>query len=750
MSKAIGGTASSGFDVRADANWCRYEYLRSRGHREWCDRALLCEDMYEGAGKQWSDQARGEIGRTRRMPTEQNEIRPAVNAAVGYQISNRMDISFTPRGHGADDDTADTLGKVARQVADNNKLPWVETEVFTDGMITGRGWFDVRMNFDDSILGEIEIISLDGLDVIPDCDATEYNPDKGWADITTTRWYTIDQIESYYGKKARQAVLNFAPSDLDYQGWDADRLRSRFGTNTVGGDYYDATRTDVDSRRYRIIDRQYSKFEMCDVMLYPAGDVRIIPNDTPPEKVEEWREAGGYKSRRMMRKVHWLVSTSGVTLFDDTSPYPFFTQVGFFPYFRRGRTTGMVDNAISPQNILNKALSTGLHIFNTAAKGGWQGEENQLANMNQREFEEKAGMPGLIIMRKAGTPKLDQIIPPPMPAAISDFINRSLAAIKSVTGISEELNAENSADMSGVAIQARQFAAQQKLAIPLDNLARTRNLLANKILWMIQRFMSSEQIIRITEKDSMGKPQTSELPINQPQADGSTLNDLTIGEYDVVISEQPLAVTFDNTQFNQMKEIGELLQKQGESVPAEWLVRYSNISDKSEFMQALNAAKQANAQNQPPVDPSLQAKADLATAQAALATAKQDTEKLTQQLLAAQVSKTQNEGVQAGVVAIYSATQAAAEVAAMPQVAGIADEILGSAGFKDQDAPPIIATDGSAIQPPGQGAGIAAVAPPAPTLAAPPQHLNTDPVTPAGPPSPRVGADAGIEKPGVQ
>lgn len=463
---ALAKTASStGLDRRADANWARYEYLRSRGWREWVDHALLCEDMYEGCGKQWRDEAKVEIAKTKRMPAEQNEIWGAVNTTIGYQISNRMDISFTPRGHGADDDTADTLSKVARQIADNNKLHWVETEVFADGMITGRGYFDIRMCFDDSILGEIRIESLEGLDVIPDCDANSYSPESNWADITVTRWYAIDQIEQYFGKEKRTAVENFCCYDQDYQGWDADRIRSRFGNNNVGGDFYDYQRNDVDTRRYRVIDRQYAKYEISDVMIYPTGDVRVIPDDTPPEKIEEWRAAGGYRTRRMMRKIYWMVSCGGVTLFDDESLYPFFTIVPFFPYFRRGRTPSMVSNAISPQNILNKTISSGIHIFNTNAKGGWQGEENQVVNMTDKEFQEKAGMPGLVIIRKAGTPALTPIVPPPMPTAIGDFINRSISAIKSVTGVNEELNAENSSDMSGQAIQARQFAAQQKLSL---------------------------------------------------------------------------------------------------------------------------------------------------------------------------------------------------------------------------------------------------------------------------------------------
>lgn len=73
---------------------------------------------------------------------------PAVNAAIGYQISNRMDISFRPRGMGADDDLATVHSKIAMQIADRNHLHWRETEVFADGLIQQRGFYDVRIGFE--------------------------------------------------------------------------------------------------------------------------------------------------------------------------------------------------------------------------------------------------------------------------------------------------------------------------------------------------------------------------------------------------------------------------------------------------------------------------------------------------------------------------------------------------------------------------------------------------------------------------
>lgn len=694
--------------TRARANWARYEYGRVRGHRDYCRQARRCEQMYLGAGQQWLEEDARILAEQDRKPVEDNEIFPAVNAAIGYQIFNRMTISFSPRGQGADDATAETLSKVAQQISDNCKLHWKETQVFSDGMIQQRGYFDVRMGFEDTIVGEVRIEVLDPLDVIPDPDAKSYDPDD-WNDVIVTRWYTYDEIEQLYGKAARQQVEAYAPDERDYGEYTEDELRNKFGGLDYGAEYtWDMVRGDQDSRRVRVIDRQYRVYEITDVMVWPNGDVRNVEGATP-EELQQWQQGGGYPTKRMSWRVKWLVTTCDIVLFDDYSPYPWFTIVPFFPVFRRGLTRGMVDNAISPQETLNKALSQYLHVLGTTANSGWQMEEDQLVNMTVEEFKANSGKSGLIVVRKAGSKPLDKIQPNSVPPGIAEIMNRSFQSLQNVTGINASLLGNDESDMSGVALQSRQFASQQKLAVQLDNLARTRNMVGNRILWMIQHYYSGPRLMHITRSDEMGKEVTDQLSLNEEQADGSILNDLTIGEYAVVISEQPLQITFDNTQFEQ---IATMRKDMGIPIPPKWALRYSNLTEKQEI--AADIAAQAQQ-----ADP-------LRDAQVALTNA--------------QAKKTLNDAVQSSVVTIYSATQAGAQTAAMPQVASLADEILASAGFVDQNAPPVI---------PDIGAGLAQAVPPRPTVRMPLPH-NTDPVTPPHAAGPALGINRGIEKPGAQ
>jgi flagellum-specific peptidoglycan hydrolase FlgJ len=299
--------------------------------------------------------------------------------------------------------------------------------------------------------------------------------------------------------------------------------------------------------------------------------------------------------------------------------------------------------------------------------------------------------------------------------------------IQSVTGINESMLGVGQQDMSGVAVQSRQYAAQQQLGLPLDNLARTRNMVAVRILDCVQDFMSDERIFRITHMDGFGRPQTQEVPVNQVQPDGSILNDLTIGEYDLVISEQPMQITFDNSQFEQVKS---MVKDMGIPIPPRFILRYSNLADKSEIADAIEK------QQQPPQDPTVQAKAQLLQAQASAA--------------AANVELTKAKTAQTNVTAVYSATQAAAQAEAIPHLAPVADAILESSGFPNANPIPQDAGGGIAapVGPlsPGQVPQVTTMPNAQPESLQRMPH-NTDPLTPA---HPDQGVDAGIRKPGVQ
>lgn len=659
--------------------WDRYVYCdQTRGHADYCRAAFALDGFYLGGGRHWTDEERQAIDDG--LCLEFNEIMPSINAAIGYQIANRLDISYRPRGGNADQQIAEALSKVVMQIADRNQLRWKETDVFADGLIQRRGYFRLGMDYSDNIEGEIRITAVDPMDCIPDPDAKGYDPDT-WADRIVLSWATLDEIESLWGPEARKSAENDAyNNESDFGDNDPGAPRNKFGGSlwtTYGGEGEERV------VRVRVIDWQRNVYTMCHVELSPEGDVRTLMDSEVPQALAR----GANIVRRMARKVRWTVSTYSHVLHDDWSNMRHLDIVPYFAFFRRGETRGLVDPAVDPQRVLNKAICQFVRILGTAANSGWKIEQDSLSNMTTDELKERGGENGLVLEYVQGSRDPQKIEPTSVPTGIDKIIDRAQAAIRDVT-TPEAMRGLQSQELTGIAIQSRQFAAQQQLAVPLDNLGRTRHILASRILEMVQDHYIGPRIFRITEIDSMGREIIVQLPVNQFQ-NGQWLNDLTIGTYDVVISEQPQQVTFENTQFTQALE----LRKVGISIPDSVVVRHSNLADKEDILDDM--------ERQSSVDPMAEAKTAL---------------------LKAQVEKAKADTVARAVESEYSAIQTAAVIANIPQTAPTADAILASAGFVDRNGPPI--------------------APPAQMAPTPQLPQNTSPMYPA---NPDVGINSGIE-----
>lgn len=692
---------TSSLDDAARANWNRYQYGKDRGHNdEYLPQAQRCEDMYMGQGKQWTLAARAQLEEERRPCYELNEIKPSINAALGYQIQNRADIAFKPRGGDADLNRATILSKVAMQVADMAGLHWHETQVFSDGVIQQRGYFDLRMNFDDNIKGEIAIGTLDPMDVIPDPDAKSYDPDD-WSDVLVTRWLTLDEIEQLYGKEARQKAEQSHDAGVDFGELDDETERNKFASRNRLGAYDAGSIAEDGLLRYRIIDRQRFVYEPTACLVFPrSGDVQTEAH-MAPDSIADALAQGAVRAKRMRRRVKWTVTTLTATLHDTLSPYEHYTVVPYFAYFRRGRTGGMVDDAIGPQEIVNKAMSQFVHILSSSANSGWITEQGSITNMTSEELEKRGAATGLHIEVAKGTKNRPQKIQPnQVPTGVDRLIDRADRALKDVT-VPEAMRGIGGANEPGIAIQSKQFAAQQQLAVPLDNLAYTRRLLARRILKLIQRYYDSYRVFRITETDpETGKPIDRQLEINRfDPLTGNYINDVTIGTYDVVVTEQPAQVTFENSQFKQALE----MRQAGVAIPDPTLIKHSNLADKQDILASMQQRQRAAA------DPMAEARA---------------------RLIDAQARKTDAQAVDVAIKSQYSGTQAALEIARNPGAAPIADSMLRSAGYVDRDAGPIVPQPGQAL----------------PGLDEP--QRNTDPLTPAGPASPAAGQEGGIERPG--
>lgn len=565
----------------ASSQWDRYVRARDNGHLDYIELAKKCDAFYRG--DQWAMEDIATLDAEGRPALTINTILPTVNTVLGEQSSRRADVKFKPR-KGGDEDVANTLTKVFMQVADNNKLDWVEQQVFSDGLILdGRGYFDVRVDFSDSVEGEIRITAKDPLDILIDPDAKEYDP-KSWNEVFETKWMTLDDIEEMYGKDKAEALRFIAENGNSFGRDSVEYEETRYGDIDTREDFLGAQIPGEDEYRnvkaLRVIERQHRKLTRCEYYVDPlTGDQRQVPEAWGDRKAKKFAKDHNLSIiSKMKKKVRWTVTCDQVVLHDDWSPYDDFTVVPYFAYFRRGKPFGMVRNLLSPQEQLNKIASQELHIVNTTANSGWLVESGSLVGMNADDLEEHGAETGLVLEYARGTTPPVKIQPNQIPTGLDRISQKAASNIKAISGINDSMLGTDSAEVSGIAIQAKQNRGTIMIQVPLDNLGKTRQYLAEKTLNLIQRFYTEERLIQITNEEDPMKPREPMI-VNQMTPEGRIVNDLTLGEYDVVISTAPARDSFDEMQFAEAIS----LRSAGVAIPDDAIIEYSHLSKKAEL-----------------------------------------------------------------------------------------------------------------------------------------------------------------------
>ena len=575
----------------AKSNWLHFERAFTGGHKDYLETAERCSNYF--LGDQWTAEEIAALGDRPHLTL--NEILEVVNSVRGQFAEERADLQLKPRRKGASGEVATTLTRLFDHILESNDYhERTEPQVFDDGIVEDRGYFDVRMDYAENVLGEVKITSVDPRLVVLDPNAREYDPST-WKRVQVARWLTLDDIEMYYGKAKRNEVESIAGSPSDTFG-DLSVKYETFGNNdaiygVIGPDQV---------RYVRVIEAQHRKLDRVEEFVNPVtGETRPIPESWEDERIEAVQRSFGLeKRRRLTERIRWTVSADHVTLYDEWSDYSDFTIVPYFPLFRRGRPSGVVRHLLDPQDQLNKIESQTLHTINTTANSGWMVEAGSLVNMDEQDLEDRGAESGLVLTYAKNRQPPAKIQPNAIPPGLENFSSKSLKYIQEIPGASALLGQQPNPEISGVSMERAQSRALLGLRPIFDNFTFTRKLLGRRILDCVQRFYSEERVYFVTD---WRDPEAGEeqLMLNQ-RAASQVVNDVTIGEYEVVSSSMPARDTWEETQFAQMVE----LRNAGVAIPDHHIIMASQlhgkkaIADQVKQMQGLGEQTQAQKQLQ--------------------------------------------------------------------------------------------------------------------------------------------------------
>jgi hypothetical protein len=301
-----------------------------------------------------------------------------------------------------------------------------------------------------------------------------------------------------------------------------------------------------------------------------------------------------------------------VLLEDMDSPY----QHGEFPLvpitcyaFGAGDLpAGFVRDLKDPQREINRRRIQVLHILNTSGNGGGWIEEDAMSPEQKALFERKGAMPGHFSEVRPGAISQGKIQERGMqnpPAAIIQAEGQATQDLTAISGINEALmGVDIPSGSSGRAIELKQKQAITHIAPMFDHLREAKKKVAF-LLWgkrghagVIPQFYTEDKVYRVEGANGQEFIRVNEQVVEQDPLGNvihRTMNDLSQGEFDIVVSDTQASTTQRQAQ---MWGLVDAVQKLG--VPGDLvfdiILDLSDLPNKEDIKQRWQERQQQQAQ----------------------------------------------------------------------------------------------------------------------------------------------------------
>lgn len=562
------------------------------GNDKW--RRAAQEDYDFVAGKQWKEEDIHAFEASGRPAITINRIKPLINVLSGYQRLNRYDIDFLPRT-GDDTDICQVRKGMTKYILDRCDYDSQESQAFLDAAIGGLGWLDVGYEFDDELQdGEAYVKREDPFGIYVDPEA--HKPDLSDAKyICRAKWVDKEELISVYPDKREEIEAQYSvydPAEQEVEDSRPDPLWFK-----------------ADIKKVRMVECWYKTKKK--VTMFFLQDGSIVPQEgVTVDMFLQGLIVGQEKINVSQVRVCSFFDT--VLLEDMDSPY----EHGEFPLvpitcysFGAGDLpAGLVRDLKDPQREINRRRIQVLHILNTSGNGGGWIEEDAMSNEQKAEFERKGAIPGHFSEVRPGSISQRKIMERGMqnpPAAIIQAESQATQDLTAISGINEALMGVDIPNQSsGRAIELKQKQAITHIAPMFDHLRKAKKKIAY-LLWgkrghagIIPQFYTEDKVYRVEGANGQEFIRVNQQVIEQDPLGNTiyrTLNDLSHGEFDIVISDTEASTTQRQAQMWSLVDAVSKLQVPGDLV-FDIILDLSDLPNKEDIKQRWQQRQEQQAQ----------------------------------------------------------------------------------------------------------------------------------------------------------
>jgi hypothetical protein len=502
------------------------EFLRQAAEADTTNRAEALDDVKFAAGDQWPVEIQNSRNLEARPCLTINKVDAYVRQICNQQRQQRPRIKCQGMNNETDAKMAEIITGICRHVEVNSNADHAYDTAFDFAVRMGWGYWRVTTDYvrPDSFDQEIYIKPIE-------------NPFTVYFDPNST---------APDGSDAEKCLITVVMAKENFRKMypDADDGGSFSARGTGDSNSEWVTKHDI-----RIAEYFYTRIESTYLVLLSDGTTAY--EDELPSK-DAMELAGVYEvsRRKTFRKsIKWCKVTAMQVLEEGTWAGKYIPVVPTYGQQcvvdNKRKKFGLVRMAKDPQRMYNFWQTSMTESVALAPKAKWIMAEGQDENHEQEWAG--ANNTSYAYLRYKQTDINGQPAPPPIrqapeqpPAGIMAAAQSITMDLQAVVGIADP-NQLPSGNISGKALQGQQQQIDMTNFHYYDNLTRSIAHTGRIILDLIPKIYSSERVMRIIGDD--GKPELTTLNQKTGQMDENgiekILNDVTVGEYDVVMDTGP-------------------------------------------------------------------------------------------------------------------------------------------------------------------------------------------------------------------
>lgn len=693
-------------------------------------------------------------------PAKEDLIGPALLALQGYEATIRTDWRVTPNGQPGGQDVADALNFKLNEAERHSKADRACSDAFRPQVGVGVGWVEVAKE-SDPFKYAFRCTAVHRNEIHWDMSALEDDLSDARY-LRRQRWMQPGRLARTFPQH-KELIQQVGKHGAGW--WASTSLDAMEGGQSTGlqGQWHDSARgwTITEDRWYNPLNKEVCVSEMwyrrwVDVGVLTMPDGRVVEYDDGNPAHNYAVATGTVKYTRAVvsrvRRSYWL----GPHLLND-GPTPYtHTHFPYVPFwgFREDSTRvpyGYVRGLIYQQDSLNSGIATlrwGMGAVRTERTKG-------AVAMTDAQFRKQVARRDADIildaqhMAQKGA-RFEVKRDYELTQQHFQLLDGARAAIERISAAPSAFAGRDGSATSGLQEQTQLEQANQSLGRMMDNFRRGRTQVGEMLLSLIVDELGSKEEVVVIEGDAVTQDRT--VTINKPETDPAGYaylsNDLQRTTLMVALEDVPATASYRGQQLNALSELGKSLPDQYKAAITPYIVSLTDVPFKKDLIESLRAVSQQETPEQ--IEERIKKAVEEALAKAGNELKERELD-MKEARNDAEIKKIMAQAVQVGVQAAFSAMQGGAQVAQMPMIAPIADEIMKGAGYQlptpggqDPDFPtPEAAAAMNMRSPYVQGQGAAPGSEQLPP-AMPEVRQNTSPAFPPVPQQAGSGMD-GIE-----